>query len=297
LRGLGRLDEAEALHREALDLRRKANDGSLEVAESLNNYAGIDLDRGDLGAAAQKLEESLGIRRRILGPEDPLTLQSMSNLAQTYWRLDRHGEAYALLDEVEAGGRALHVDGEEALSQVLANRAAMLIAEQKYQQAAPLLDEALALQLRRVGPKHPLIATTLFRQAQVQAALKHVDEARELWRRSLAIRREPGASPRYLGQALYDYGNFLRAAKDPDGAMDALREAIEVMRSSGSERVPTLARAELVYGELLLAKGDKDAARQHLTEAITLYRAIPDSADELARAQDKLKASTEASPK
>ncbi len=289
-RGLGRLDAAEALHREALTLRRADGDGSLTVAESLNNLAGIALDRNDLPAAVKLLEEALDIRRRILGDDAPLTLQSMSNLAMTLWRSGERERCDALLLDTERGFRALHVDGEEELAHVLSNHAAMRIAERKYEQAEPLLAEALELQLRRSGPLHPSVATTLARQAQLLQALKRPEEARASWQRVLEIRRAPDASPRYLGQALSEYGAFLWQTHANDEARAALREAVEVLRSSGSARTPLLARAQLAYGEVLLASDDAASARAELEEALAIFEATPaGNEEELARARATLK--------
>ncbi len=286
LRGLGRLDEAEALHIEALALRRASDPESLAVSESVNNLAGIDLDRGDLTAAAERLEQSLAIRRRILGLEDPLTLQSMSNLAMTSWRSGRPERAHELLEEVETGCRALHVDGEEELGHVLSNRAAMLISGSDYAAAVSKLDEALALQVRRLGEMHPAVATTLSRQAELFAALERYSEARATWERVLAIRRNPSSSPRYLAQALYDYGSFLWTAKSRDEALPLFREAVEVQRSSGAPRGQRFALAELMLGEALLASGDADGARSHLDEAIAMFTEEPAGQESvLARAR------------
>jgi len=281
LRGLGRLDEAEALHLEALALRKAGDPASLAVSESLNNLAAIQLDRGDLTASVGRLEESLAIRRRILGVEDPLTLQSMSNLATTLWRAGRRERAHELLEEVEHGYRALQVDGEEELAYILSNRAGMLIAEKAYTAAESKLDEALLLQMRRLGEMHPSVATTLARRAEILEALGRSAEARESWERVLAIRREPGSSPRYLAQALYGYGVFLWTVKARDEALPAFREAVEVMRSSGTSRGSPLALAELMLGEALLASGDTDSARAHLDGAITLIERDPAGQDDV----------------
>jgi tetratricopeptide (TPR) repeat protein len=288
LRGLGRLDEAFFLHEEALALRRR--DGpSLAVAESLNNLAGIHMDRGDLPLAVKHLEEAFAIRRGILGEDDPLTLQSLSNLATMLWRTDSHERAHALLDEVEAGYRSLHADGEEPLAHALSNRGAMLIAEKKYAQAEPLLMEALALQSSRLGEGHPIVATTLGRIAQLQEALQRPDEARATWQKVLAIRREPGASPRALGQALFDYGAFLWSAKSREEARDALREAVEVQTQSSGPNSPIVARTQCFYGEALLATGDKTAAREQLEAAIATFALTPDvNRSDLERAKRSL---------
>ncbi len=275
LRGLGRLDEAEALHNEALALRRKDADGSLAVAESLNNLAGVDLDRTDLKQAALHLEEALSIRRRILGVEDSLTLQSMSNLATTVWRMGDRDRALALLEEAEKGCRALQADGEDDLSHALSNHAAMLLQAGRAKEAEPLLAEAVDLQVRRLGPTHPSVASTITKQAQLQQALHHMADARASWERVMVIRREPGASPRYLGQSLYEYGVFLWETKARDEAREAWREAVDVLHAIGGAKTPLLGRVEVAYGQALMAAGDMTQARALLEDAVTILSAPP----------------------
>jgi serine/threonine-protein kinase len=289
LRSLGRLDEAEALHREALDLRRAQRPASVAVAESLNNLAGVELDRGDAAAAAQLLEESLAIRRALLGDQDPLTLQSMSNLATACARLDQTTQAHALLEQVARGARVLGADGEEVLARALSNRAALWIAEQQAAQAAPLLDEALALQTQRLGPLHPAVATTLERLADVQADLGQTGQARTSWERVLAIRRRPGTSPRALAQSLHEHGVFLAEAGDREAARAAFAEAVLLLRPSGAEQPAPLARAELGLARSLLDAGQVEEARRHLEEVLALASQVPGGLEDVAaRARETL---------
>lgn len=286
LRGLGRLDEAHALHTEALASRRAAAPDSLATSESLNNLAGVEMDRGEFPRAAELLEESLAIRRRVLGDNEMLTLQSMSNLANTLWRMNERERAYELMEESIAGSRALRVDGEEELAQTLSNLAGMRIAEKKYAQAEPLLAEAIELQERRLGPTHPAVASSLTRQALIQEVMGRAEESRETWQRVLTLRRDPKSSQRYLAQALTDYATFLRNTHATAAARDAYSEAIEIFRTSGNTQSSWLPLAEMLLGETLLSLGDADGARPHFDAAVTIYeRDATKSAPLLERAR------------
>lgn len=274
-RGLGRWNDAETLHREALELRRARGPGSLDVAESLNNLAQVEMDQGRVAEALVHLEEALAIRRTILGTEDPLTLQSFSNLAPAYWISNRRDEALALLDLAEAASKTLGVDGEEGLAQLLSNKATMLIGMKRHEAAEAALDEALALQTRRLGPEHALVASTLTKSARLQELTGRTTQARATWARVLAIRRAPAQSPRALGQALCDYGLFLFGARDPTEARVALSEAIAVMQGTDLRGTAWCARAESALGEILLDEGDARAAEEHLQKALEYFAARP----------------------
>ena len=49
----------------------------------MSNLAETLCAQGDLAGARKLQEETLAIRRRVLGPEHPATLTSMNNLAET----------------------------------------------------------------------------------------------------------------------------------------------------------------------------------------------------------------------
>src|SRR5690606_3927957 len=111
-RNLGRIEDALALHEQALELRR-ANGAELPVAESLHNLAVLVLTRGDVERADILTREATQIRSRILGPQHTLTLQSRVGEAGIDWRLGRHDAAAEKLYEVVAGFRSHGEAGAE----------------------------------------------------------------------------------------------------------------------------------------------------------------------------------------
>lgn len=289
LRNAGQIAEAERLHDEALELRREAADGTLPVAESLNNLAGIQLDRGELEAAARMLQEALEIRDAILGPQHPLTLQTISNLAAARWRLHRPEEALALARQAEHGYRELRADGEEGLGLLLSNMAEMQLQQGDLDAAEDSLEQALELQSKRLGPDHPHVAVTLAKLANLNHARGRIPEARELWEEVLRIRRSPSGPAHDLHDALYSFGVFLSKTQAHLEAIPLLEEALLGLRSSSRDDCLGAGRAEVALGGCLAATGRPNEARDHLREAIRCLeqspRALP---EELSRARDRL---------
>src|SRR5215472_2871232 len=77
LADIGRYPEAEKLHREVLDIRRRVIPEHPDTLKSMTNLA-IVLSREGRYAEAEKLErDALAIQRRVLGPEHRETLASM----------------------------------------------------------------------------------------------------------------------------------------------------------------------------------------------------------------------------
>jgi len=289
LRNSGRGTEAERLHEEALALRREAADGTLPVAESLNNLAGVHLDRGDFEAAVQMLEEALAIRRAILGPQHPLTLQTTSNLAATRWQLQQQDVALALMQEAEHGYRELRADGEEGLGLLLSNFAEMHLQRREWDAADGCLVEALELQRKRLDPDHPSLATTLTKLAHLSFTRGRIPEARQFWDEVLRIRRAPSASARDLHLALYAFGVFLSKTQACGEAIPLLEESLTGLRASNPSDLLTIGRAELVLAGCRLYTGLPGEARAALREAVRCFEQSPGARpEELSEARRRL---------
>lgn len=289
LRNLGREDEAEALHREALAIRREHGDASLPVAESLNNLAAVLQGRGELAPATVALREALAIRVAILGPGHALTLQTMSNLAATCWRSGAHDEARKLMLDTEAGYRALGGDGEDGLAVTLANLASMQIDSGDTGAAAAHLQEALAIQTKRLSDTHPALAVTLTKLAILEHARRHDDDARGHWEHLLRIRRSPTTAPQDLAEALYGQGVFLLDLGEHAHAVPGLDEALALHRDHALDDPVGRGRIEATLGRCWTRLGKWGEARAHLREAARLFdSATSAGADERARIQDLL---------
>jgi hypothetical protein len=62
----------------------------------MNNLALTYEDQGRWAEAEKLQVQVMGTRKKVLGPEHPLTLTSMNNLASTYWNQGRWTEAEKL---------------------------------------------------------------------------------------------------------------------------------------------------------------------------------------------------------
>ncbi|MBK7641432.1 MAG: serine/threonine protein kinase [Planctomycetes bacterium] len=289
LRNLGRDGEAEALHREALALRRARDPRSLPVAESLNNLAGVHLGRNELEPAVAELREALEIRASILGEGHLLALQTLSNLAAALWRHGDADEARGRMQKAETGFRALGVDGEDGLALTLANLGAMQLAAGERDGAATSLEAALELLRRRLGPDHPQVAASLAQLAALQHARRRDAEARAHWAEVLRIRRLAGTPPRALGEALYGQAVFLLDLGELGEAERGARDALALQLADEPRDSLALARTRFVLGACLARRGQAEEARTHWLESARLYAAQPGASEaEVTRVQRSL---------
>lgn len=297
LRRLGRLEEAERLHGEALELRRAGGPRTLPVAESLNNLALVHIGRADTGLAVEELREALSIREEILGAAHPLSVQVLSNLSGALWRQGAREESLKILGRAEAGYRSLGGDGEAELAVALSNHAAMQLELGDAAGAELNLLEALTLHRRRLGEHHPQVSETLARLAALNHRRGRDEEARAQWEEVLRLRREEASLPLALAEAQYGYAVFLCDLGELEPAGDLAREALEIFRAAELPDGASLGRALYVLGRCLLLGGDRAAAVEHFREAVRLLETSPSaSAEERARVGRDLR-SLEASPR
>jgi len=98
---LGELDEAERYARESLRFAREHFSGSPHEAYPLTCLAGILLARGEADDALPLVEQSLALRRKVMGPDAPLLARTESILGECLTDLGRYEEAEPLLVHAE----------------------------------------------------------------------------------------------------------------------------------------------------------------------------------------------------
>jgi tetratricopeptide (TPR) repeat protein len=142
-----RLDDAEALYREAIDILRR--------------------DGGPDAAALAEARQNLALFYRGLGRLDDAV---------------REQRAAVAIREARAGETA---DGRVA--EALNNLALILRAAGRDDEALDLYDRALGIQESALGESHPDLAVTLHNLARLRADRGELDEADRLWSRAADI--------------------------------------------------------------------------------------------------------------
>jgi len=144
-----------------------------------------------------------------------------------------------------------------------------------YEQAMPLLRDALATNRTALGPDHPEVVKSLGAVAWLLESEGKFDDAEPLYREALDVARRTlqSGDPR-LGIALNNMGlNCYRKGRHAE-AESLLREAIAAQRPAGSgpeaELADKLGNLALVRGVL----GDLDEAEQLDREALEIRRRI-----------------------
>jgi serine/threonine-protein kinase len=281
LRNLGQLDEAESLHRDALARRRADGPRSLPVAESLNNLAGIALDRGRPAEAVELLTESLEIRRAILGPAHALAAQTLSNLAGACYHTGDHAQGRRRFEEAEAELRALGRPGEQDLAYVLSSLSGIDMAEGDLGSAEARLGEALEIRSARLPAGHPALIRSLERRAELLDQLERFDESDAAWEDVLCARRETlGPEHPELARTLRKHAVFLVRVNRLEQARDEFAESIAIGRAAGIPNPAELGRAEVGLGRVLGLLDRRAEGLDHARVGMELLRGAADALPE-----------------
>ncbi len=230
LRTQGRLNEARKLHEETLAIRKRVlGPEHPDTLATMNNLAvvlrdlGLDLARAQVVRDPSLLEESrklheetLRLRRRVLGPAHPNTLFSMNNLATTLLAQRRYAEAQTLFEEVvEIKERSLGRDHPSTLLSIN-NLATMLMNFGHLDEARKLYEEAINRNRERLGPNHPETLKAIGGLAWalvVSADPKRRDPARGIELAKEVTEKAPknGDNWNTLGVAYYRAGDWKKA--------------------------------------------------------------------------------------
>ena len=180
--------------REVLDKASKEIDAGLaadpELQAGMMDVMGNVYDNLGLYARAQSLlQQTVDIRRRVLGPESPETLRSMNDLARTLDHEGHYGEAEALVRQtLEAERRVLGPEHPDTVWSI-SNLGISLTREGRYAEAEKLLREALEIRRRVLGPAHPQTLTSMSNLASVLSDEGKQGEAERLLRETLDTKR------------------------------------------------------------------------------------------------------------
>jgi non-specific serine/threonine protein kinase/serine/threonine-protein kinase len=158
-------------------------------AQMMHFMAHVYANLGLYSQAVSLLTRAVDIRRRVLGPENPDTLSSMSRQAKMLSAQSRHAEAEKLLREtLDTQRRVLGPDHPDTLVS-MTGLAIVLRHEGRFAEGEKLQREALDTQRRVLGPEHSDTLLSMNNLANLLWYQRRYAEAEKLHRETLDIRR------------------------------------------------------------------------------------------------------------
>ena len=264
LRATGKLEEAEQLARQAVDIyRASGNPDTRDHAESVHNLGFVLRSRRSDQEAEAMYRDALAMRRRVYDPSHPELLITMSNLAVVIDARGAFAEAEALYREVLARRRErLGAEHPQTLIS-LNNLATSLWRTGRFAEAASVFREAVAVG-RRVHGENATFAIMLNNLGVALRRAGDLAAAEQNHREALAINRKLKAEPR-LAADMDNLGRVLLARGDIAGAVRLHQDALALRTRLHGADNPDLAESLSALGAARLAEGQ-------LVEAETLLR-------------------------
>jgi eukaryotic-like serine/threonine-protein kinase len=217
----GKLDEAEALYRDALARWTKSGgQDSRYVAAAKSNLAQILAQKGNLADAETMQREALDVLTQE-NDESRETATALSNLAHVLELRDKLAEAEAMNRDALALRRKLFPKGHPDVATSLNNLASVLAGEGNLSDAEAAYREALALWRKLLPGGHLSVSTTLNNLAKVLVQEGKLDEAEAGFREALSIRQKHfgSASPEVM--AIQQCLDELLARKDKQNPINS----------------------------------------------------------------------------
>ncbi len=257
-----------------------------EVQAQLMHVMGDVYENLGLYPRSQALQQqSLDIRRRLLGSDSPDTLRSMHSLAWVLERQGRFSEAEKLDRETIAAER--RVLGPEhpntlATTNVLAT---VLHSEGHYSEAEKLNRQTLEVERRVLGREHLSTLDTMHNLAGDLEAEGKYSDAEKLYRETLEVRRrvQGPEDPKTLN-TMHDLGGLLNEEGRYAEAEKLDRETLDIRRRVlGPEHPLTLATL-ISVANALASQGHYAEAEKLNRETIDIQRRVlgPEHPDTLS---------------
>jgi len=288
LYSLGRLDEAESLLQQALDIRLEHRPETAELAESYNNLALLHatVDRNDL--AREYYDRAIVLRRRVLGEDHPTTSFSLTNLASLLVQTGRAEEALPAFREALAIRRNAFGPAHPAVASVYYQLGWAHANLERHDEARDYYEQALAIRRETMGDSHPSVAVLYNALASVARAQGSHAESLGLLERALTIYRNSyGDSHHDIALVLANLGATHMVLGNVEQAADLLQRALAMNRSELGERHHQVADNLKALAELHLRSLDFDRAADFGQQALTTYRQLHGDASHSAVADAK----------
>jgi non-specific serine/threonine protein kinase len=273
----GEYDRAEALHHEALTIRRTLEDKA-GIAGSSTSLGLIAWSRGDFGAAHEYYEQALALYREINHPHGIATV--LMHHALLLHNQNEYGQAITFAEEAWAIFKEL--DDLQGMTLILYHVGAMTYDRGDWERARTLEEEALDL-ARQLGDER-VIGVLLEELGQTLIGLGEYELAHSALNESLQLVTQAGDRTHI---ALVKK-SMARLALHENRRVDAqslIAESLRILRTLQSKVL--LGEALLTYGDIQWTFADCRTAESTYREALTLLLGVK-NAQAIAQAQYRL---------
>ncbi len=273
--GLALYADAQHLAEQALDTRIRLH--GHDDRRTLAALVSVGAARRNAGTSDQgipALIDAVALYECTLGPNAVETAFAKIELATSFTRVSRHGDARQLLDEAAAALDSIGGDTRSMRQSIATTRSALDVATGRSLDVLRGADEALALDAGVSDPLHPTRLQMLSMRALALRDLGRLEEAEYAFSEAMELGRALfGADDTHYAQLLFHFAQLREAQGRVDEAVGLLREAYERQRAAYGIEHPLAAMAVQKLGQALGHAGRVDDACTVLDEALNALRA------------------------
>jgi tetratricopeptide (TPR) repeat protein len=256
--------------RKAIELQNESG-LQIDLANSLNNLAGIYRATGHYNEAEPLYQQALELRKRLLGENHPSFATSLNNLAGLYKSTGQYTKAELLYQQALELRKSMwgkdHADVAVSL-----NNLALLYDEQgRYEEAEPLYLQSLELEKRLVGENHLSFALILNNLALLYYHQGRYSEAEPLSLQAIELdKRFLGEENPDVATDLHNLGLIYRAQGRYAQAESLFLESLELKQRLLQKAHPLLADTIYALGYMYREQGRYNEAESLCIKALEL---------------------------
>ena len=246
---------------------------------------------GRYDRARPQLEAAYDARTRLLGADDPETINTLSALAELAWRDSRYDQAVDLSRDLLERHRRVYGDPSAQVAGTLEDLGRILTDAGRFEEAERVLDEALAMTVGLDG-EQSLQAAACYdnKGALLQLSRGDYAAAEGMTRKALDIRRAVSeADTMDTASALNNLGVLILLQGRNDEALPVLQEAVDLTRRVGGDLHPEYAKALENLGNVYYRQREFDRTLELLEEVMAIRREVlGDDSPDVARTRNNL---------
>ncbi|MEM7160532.1 MAG: serine/threonine-protein kinase [Myxococcota bacterium] len=285
--GLGRVDEAEALQNEMLDLLMdEVGPRHPRTAVLIGSLGNSDFNRGRYAEAARRFEEAAAIIAESYGEDNPRYYDRLNNYAAALTAMGNYREAERIHLRILAYNTERFGDGDLRLTHSLENLGNALTAQGHHEEAKRYYLRSLAIKTEHHGPDHPTVATSKMNLGVALFSMGDYAGAEALYLETLeTLRERVGSDHADVGLTCTNIGDVHEAQGRYRSAARYQAEALRIFEAAWGEENIDLAWPLTGLGIARLGLGDHTGALEVLTRARALRAGKEDSLPEGERAR------------
>ncbi|MEO8619632.1 MAG: tetratricopeptide repeat protein [bacterium] len=272
---LGNLKRADSLLSAALTIRRRIRGAEHpDVAASLVALGRVRVDEAQFESADRLIQDGLDMSRRTLSAGDPAIIDAAGARGYVLEERGKYPEAIVALGDVLRMKREAHAQPQE-LALSLSTLADAHFYAGHYAESDSLNREALAIDRKVYGNRHPLVSDLIINLGATQFERGNYADAERLDREALAITTDFYGTQHYktagnltmLGRALVRQNRFSEADS-------VLRLALAIRERVYGPNHPNVASTVNELSSIAMQQGRFDDAVNGFRRMLSIYHAV-----------------------